>query len=90
MANLGISGNVRLPVEQEPCLAVLDRVESRLKKALARFHELAGSRMDDERVQGQLVEILERWFVLGREPIAPDTPPFSQEGVEDKIEDAGQ
>jgi hypothetical protein len=92
LANLGIAGDMRLPVEQEPCLAVLERVENRLAKALARFHELAESRTDDERVQGQLVEVLERWFVLGRESAKPDglleaEPETDEAGAEGESEE---
>jgi len=68
LANLGVSGEVRVPAALEPCYKVLSRAETRIKKARARFRELARSRTGDERVQEQLVEVLERWFVLGREP----------------------
>ena len=37
-----------------------------MEAAMARFKELAESRTGDERVQDQLVEVLARWFVVGR------------------------
>jgi len=78
LANLGIAGDVRLPAEQEPCSALLSRLEERLGKALARFKELAESRTGDERKQAEIVAVLERWFALGREPAKPDAPPETE------------
>ena len=77
---LGVSGDVRLPTALAPAMKLLDRVNVRLAKATARFKELAESRTGDERVREQLMEALERWFVLGRggpkvdkpEPVEPD------------------
>ncbi|MBE3063948.1 MAG: hypothetical protein IMZ69_02890 [Spirochaetes bacterium] len=66
LANLGVSGEVKTPSQREPCVALLDRVNVRMEKARARFRELAESRTGDEPVREQLLEVLERWFVLGR------------------------
>jgi hypothetical protein len=73
LANLGVSGKVKLPTDTGPCFKLLDRVNVRLEKALARFRELAESRTSDERVREQLAEVLQRWFVLGREASQPTT-----------------
>ncbi len=62
-----MSGEVKLPADLAPCLVLLDRVNRRIERARARFQELSESRTGDERAQEQLVEALERWFVLGRE-----------------------
>jgi hypothetical protein len=67
LAELGMSGEVKLPADLAPCLVLLDRVNRRIERARARFQELSESRTGDERAQEQLVEALERWFVLGRE-----------------------
>jgi len=67
LANLDISGQLKLPGDLAPCLKLLDRVNVRIDKAVARFTELAESRTSDDRMRQQLVEVLERWFVLGRE-----------------------
>jgi hypothetical protein len=75
LANLGISGKVSLPGELAPCLKLLDRINVRIGKALARFTQLAESRTGDERVRRDLLQVLERWFVLGRETDKPGTPP---------------
>jgi len=67
LANLGVAGEVKLPGRLEPCFQVLARVNERMEKVRARFRELAESRTGDERMQRQLMEVLVRWFVLGRE-----------------------
>jgi hypothetical protein len=71
LANLGISGNVKMPAALQACVKLLDRVNVRIEKSAARFKELAESRTGDERVRQQLMEVLERWFVLGREGMQP-------------------
>ena len=65
-------GQVKLPADLAPCLKVLDRVDRRVERARARFKELAESRTGDERVQDQLMELLLRWFVVGRAAAKPD------------------
>ena len=77
LANLGVSGEIRMPAKLGPCFKLLARVNERLEKARARFRELAESRTGDERIREQLMEVLERWFVLGREPPKPDAPPLN-------------
>jgi len=72
LANLGVHGQVRLPADLAPCLKVLHRVDRRIEGARARFKELAESRTGDERVQSQLVEVLEHWFVVGRSASKPN------------------
>ncbi len=67
LANLGIAGEITLPRDFGPCIKLLERVNRRIESAARRFKELAESRTGDERVQQQLMELLERWFVLGRE-----------------------
>ncbi len=71
LANLGVHGQVKLPADLAPCLKVLERVDRRVESARARFKELAESRTGDERVQDQLMEVLERWFVVGRQTGKP-------------------
>ncbi|MEI8194451.1 MAG: N-6 DNA methylase [Phycisphaerae bacterium] len=67
LANLGGNGNVKMPAELGPAMKLLDRANVRIEKATARFKELAESRTGDDRVRAQLMEVLERWFVVGRE-----------------------
>jgi hypothetical protein len=71
LANLGVVEEVKLPAELDPCFKLVDRVNVRLDKAIARFRELAESRTGDERTRQELMEVLERWFVLGREETNP-------------------
>jgi methylase of polypeptide subunit release factors len=71
LANLGISGEVKMPADLAACMKLLDRINVRMEKAAVRFKELAESRTSDERVRQQLMEVLERWFVLGREGANP-------------------
>jgi hypothetical protein len=73
LAALGVTGNVKIPGAQPECTKLLALVNERIEKASARFLELAQSRTGDERVRGQVMEALERWFVLGRDgPARPD------------------
>jgi len=73
LANLGVSGNLKVPGSKDGCSKVLELVNARMKKANARFKELAESRTGDERVRQQLMEALERWFVVGRDGVHPDS-----------------
>lgn len=74
LANLGVTGNVKLPSVQAACVQLLELVNARLEKARSRFRELAESRTGDELVRKQLHETLERWFVVGRDgPERPDS-----------------
>ncbi|MBN2579569.1 MAG: N-6 DNA methylase [Pirellulales bacterium] len=67
LGNLGISGEVKLPADLSPCLKLLERVNRRISVVKERFKELIESRTSDDRIRDQLAEVLERWFVLGRE-----------------------
>jgi hypothetical protein len=67
LSHLGISGSARVPDGEVNSLQCKHHVEERLEKARARFQELAASRTSDERIRGELVSLLERWFVLGRD-----------------------
>ena len=69
LANLGISGKVKLPSDRDSCIKLLESFVKRMDKACARFKELAESRTSDDRIQTQLIEVLERWFALGKEPV---------------------
>jgi len=83
LANLGIGGEVKLPAKLDSCFKLLALVEDRLGKARARFQELAESRTGDDRIRQQLMEVLERWFVLGREGAQPSPVPEAQLEAQD-------
>ena len=67
IANWGAIGAVRLPNSAIACSKLLEEAEARLRRAHSRFDELAKSRTGDERTQVQLMDLLERWYLLGRE-----------------------
>jgi hypothetical protein len=67
LANLGISGELKLPGNPKDCIKLLNLVNERLKQAHGRFKELAKSRTGDERLREHLTDLLMRWFVKGRE-----------------------
>jgi hypothetical protein len=67
LANLGVTGEVTLPAKAGPCRKLLERLEGRIQTATARFQELAASRTSDEKMRANLVDLLRRWFLLGRE-----------------------
>ncbi len=89
LANLGITGEVKLPADSAPCIKLLERVDRRIEGAAARFKELAESRTGDDRVRQQLMEVLEGWFVLGRDLDKPGTPTeahYEPHGADAEIE----
>jgi hypothetical protein len=51
------------------CQELLSRVEKRVEKARSRFKDLAQSRTSDERIQSQIMEILERWYIHGKDTV---------------------
>jgi hypothetical protein len=68
LANLEISGEVKLPFSLSASLKLLERLERRISRVRERFQSLVESRTGDERIREQLIDVLERWFVLGRAP----------------------
>jgi len=67
LANLGLTGMVKVPAEDAPSAAVLVELESRWGSARRRFNELAVSRTGDPRMQAQIADQLMRWFILGQD-----------------------
>jgi hypothetical protein len=66
MAELGVSGEVRVPKADAAAIKLMDRLNARHAKAVARLTELAASRSGDAQQQEQIVAVLTRWFVQGR------------------------
>jgi len=75
VAQLGLMGEVKLPSSRRGCADVLKRLNERFEKAQARIKELAESRTSDNRLQNQLIEALERWYVQGHKRSTHETPP---------------
>jgi hypothetical protein len=71
LANWGVSGWVKAPVDDEGCNKLLREASNRLQDARSRFEDLSGSRISDEQIQAQMVDQLMRWFVHGRQERQP-------------------
>lgn len=72
LANLGISGPVIIPSGLHEAMRLLDAVDHRLTRAREKFEAVAVNRVGtDERLKGQVLEVLMRWFVLGRQSRDP-------------------
>jgi len=67
LGNLGISGQLKLPEDPKLCRKLFGLIDERLERTRALFEQLVRSRTSDDRVRGQLVGVLLRWFTLGRE-----------------------
>ncbi|MEX2141711.1 MAG: N-6 DNA methylase [Pirellulales bacterium] len=66
LAQLGVTGEIKLPADLAPCFQLLARVNERVERAMARFTELTESRTSDEKMRTRILEALQRWFVVGR------------------------
>lgn len=72
LADLGVHGTVNAPLDSDECASLIDRIEERIGTAKSRFEELASTRTSLEEKQKEVVDLLLRWFVLGRPgPTAP-------------------
>lgn len=68
MGELGVIGPVCVPSNESEALALLDKVNQRHEHAMARMRELAASRSGNTEMQEQVFKLLERWFVVGKNP----------------------
>ena len=75
LAELGLTGEVKLPSSRRGCANVLERLQARLEKAQALIKELAESRTTDKRLQIQLIEALKHWYVQGHKRSTTEPPP---------------
>lgn len=66
LADLGVYGAINLPQKADGCAKLREEIEGRIGLAKSRFEELAQTRTGLEEKQGEVVELLLRWFVLGR------------------------
>ena len=67
LAELGVSGRLKIPDSTKSANALLGRLDARVVEARSAFFELAQSRTGDSRVQEQLLDLLQLWFVRGRD-----------------------
>lgn len=65
-ASLGVAGRVTLPTDNSIAMKLLDKLNHRHERAMARLRELAESRTGDEELRQQVLGLLERWFVVGK------------------------
>lgn len=73
LADLGVTDAVYVPKNMADAVQLLDRVNHRHEKAMARLRELAESRTSDEDTYEQVAKVLERWFVQGRPKVNGNT-----------------
>ncbi|MCY2988553.1 MAG: N-6 DNA methylase [Planctomycetota bacterium] len=73
MADLGVSGEVSVPKTDRAAMKLLNLLNIRHEKVVTRLRELALSRSADGNTQEELLDLLERWFVLGK-PAAAGRP----------------
>ena len=71
LAELGVSGKLKIPGGYESANDLLGRLEARLREARTAFSELVESRTGDPRIREQLLDVLQLWFVHGRDEETP-------------------
>jgi hypothetical protein len=69
LADLGVHGAVHISPKLDACMDLREKIEKRIQVAESRFEELARTRTNLEEKQDEVVELLVRWFVLGRPAI---------------------
>ena len=67
LAELGITGTITMPGGPESASNLLERLEVHLTEARAAFLNLVESRTEDPRMRAQLMDLLQLWFVRGRD-----------------------
>jgi hypothetical protein len=70
LADLGIHGAVNVSPTPEGCDELSQKLRERIAHARARFEELATTRTSLEDKRTEVVDLLLRWFVLGRQTTA--------------------
>ena len=71
LAELGVSGRLKIPSGTESSNDLLGRLEARLAEVRTAFSELVESRTEDPRIREQLLGVLQLWFVRGRDEATP-------------------
>ena len=66
LAELGVSGRLKIPSGGEFSKDLLGQLKARLAEARTAFSELVESRTEDSRIREQLLDVLKLWFVHGR------------------------
>ena len=71
LAELGVSGRLKIPGDTESANELLGGLATRLAEARRAFSELVDSRTGDSRIREQLSDMLQTWFVRGRDDETP-------------------
>jgi hypothetical protein len=69
LADLGVHGAVNISPKMDGCVDLKGKIEKRIQAAKSRFEELAQTRTNLGEKQAEVVELLLRWFVIGRPAI---------------------
>ena len=67
LAELGVSGRLRISSGAEFSKDLLGQLKARLGEASTAFSELVKSRTGDSNIRAQLLDVLKLWFVHGRD-----------------------
>ena len=67
LADLGVRGRLKIPGDTESANDLLVRLEARLAESRTAFSELVESRTGDSRTRERLLDMLQTWFVRGRD-----------------------
>ncbi len=67
VALLGIHGTINLPNTEKEARRAVAEMESRIGAAKEQFEQLAESRTGDARLAEEVIDVLMRWFVIGKE-----------------------
>jgi hypothetical protein len=74
IASQGLRGPVSVPTDGQDCVHLATTLENRLAGARARFEELAAARAGTDELREQVVDLLHKWFVNGKEGVGTDLP----------------
>jgi hypothetical protein len=80
IARLGVGGDVAVPSDADEAAELLKLLNARHEKAMGRFRELAESRSGDSETVSEVLTVLQRWYVSGRDA------PARRRGQRDKSE----
>ncbi len=66
LAELDISGEVQIPLDEGTCARLLAGLDDRIAQARAHFESLAGSRTGTQKLRDEILSLMMRWFLHGR------------------------
>ena len=66
LAELGLRGELELPEQSERCESILAELDAKLAAAREEFETVASNRATDEKIRGEIVNLLTQWFIHGK------------------------